>query len=46
MNYRRVYISNSFVHVIITSYERKHTFIDNIENLRTAFKNTMHNIRK
>ena len=43
MNYRRVYISNSFVHIIIASYERKHIFIDNIENLRTAFKNTVHN---
>ena len=38
MNYHRVYIPNSFVHIIIASYERKHIFIDNIEILRTAFK--------
>ncbi len=41
MNYHRVYIPNSFVHIIIASYERKHIFIDNIEILRTAFKKTM-----
>ena len=41
MNYRRVYIPNSFVHIIIASYERKHIFINNIDFLRTAFKNTM-----
>jgi putative transposase len=45
MNYRRVYISNSYVHLIIVSYERKHIFIDNIEILRTAFKNTMQNYK-
>ena len=45
MNYHRVYIPNSFVHIIIASYERKHIFIDNIEILRTAFKNTMQNYK-
>ena len=41
MNYRRVYIPNSFVHIIITSYDRKPIFIDNIKILRKAFKKTM-----
>lgn len=41
MNYRRVYIPNSYVHIIIVSYERKQIFTDNITFLRQAFKNTM-----
>ena len=41
MNYRRVYILNSFVHIILASYNRKPIFIDNIDILRTAFRNTM-----
>ena len=41
MNYRRVYLKNSFVHIIITSYKRRPIFIDNIDILRSAFKNTM-----
>ena len=45
MNYHRVYIPNSVVNIIITSYERKHIFIDKIEILRTAFKNTMQNYK-
>lgn len=39
MNYRRVFVQNGYVHIIITSYERKPVFIDNIEILRTAFRN-------
>ena len=39
MNYRRLFVPNGFVHIIITSYERKPVFIDNIEILRTAFRN-------
>ena len=39
MNYRRVFVPNGYVHIIITSYERKPVFIDNIEILRTAFRN-------
>ena len=39
MNYRRVYISNSFVHIIIASYNRNPIFIENIELLRASFKN-------
>ena len=45
MNYRRVYIPNSFVHIIITSYDRKPIFIDNINILRNAFKKTMQNYK-
>ncbi len=43
MNYRRVFIQNSFVHLILTSYERRPIFIKNIDILRTAFKNTLKN---
>ena len=39
MNYRRVFISNSYVHLIIVAYNRKNIFITNIELLRQAFKN-------
>ena len=39
MNYRRLFVPNGYVHIIITSYERKPVFIDNIEILRTAFRN-------
>ena len=39
MNYRRVFVQNGYVHIIITSYERTPVFIDNIEILRTAFRN-------
>ena len=39
MNYRRIFISNSYVHIIIVAYNRKSIFIDNIELLRRAFKN-------
>lgn len=41
MNYRRVFVPNAYLHIIITSYNRKPVFIDNIDILRTAFKNTM-----
>lgn len=43
MNYRRVFVPNSFLHLILTSYNRKPIFIKNIEILRTAFKNTLKN---
>lgn len=39
MNYRRVFIPNSFVHIIILSYQRKNIFINNIDLLRQAFEN-------
>lgn len=39
MNYRRVFIQNSFVHIIILSYKRKHIFINNINLLIQAFEN-------
>ncbi len=39
MNYRRVFISNSCVHLIVVAYNRRNIFINNIELLRKAFKN-------
>ncbi len=39
MNYKRAFIQNSYLHLIIVSYNRKNIFIDNIELLRNAFKN-------
>ena len=39
MNYRRAFIQNSYVHLIVVSYERKSIFTDNIKLLRHAFKN-------
>ena len=39
MNYRRAFIQNCYLHLIIVSYKRKNIFIDNIELLRHAFKN-------
>ncbi len=39
MNYRRVFVQNSYVHIIIVAYKRKNIFINNIELLRLAFKN-------
>lgn len=41
MNYRRVFVPNTYLNIIITSYNRKPIFIDNIDILRTALKNTM-----
>ena len=41
MNYRRLFVPNTYLHIIITSYNRKPLFTNNIEILRTAFKNTM-----
>lgn len=41
MNYRRVFVPKAYLHIIITSYDKKPVFIDNIDVLRTAFKNTM-----
>ena len=40
MNYRRAFVPNGYLHIIITSYDRKPIFIENIDILRTAFKNT------
>ena len=45
MNYRRVFVQNSCVHLIVTSYNREAIFIDNIEILRSAFKNTSKNYK-
>ena len=40
MNYRRAFVPNGYLHIIITSYDRKPIFIENIDILRTTFKNT------
>lgn len=45
MNYRRVFVQNSCVHLIVTSYNREAIFIGNIEILRSAFKNTSKNYK-
>ena len=39
MNYRRIFVPNGYVHIIITSYGRNPVFVKNIEILRTAFRN-------
>ena len=39
MNYRRVFIPNSYVHLIIIAYNRKSIFVNNIALLRHSFKN-------
>lgn len=39
MNYKRVFIPNSYVHLIIVAYNRKNIFTKNIELLRNSFKN-------
>lgn len=39
MQYRRAFVQNSYVHLIIVTYNRKNIFIDNIELLRKSFKN-------
>ncbi|MCQ2744586.1 MAG: transposase [bacterium] len=40
MNYRRVFVPNSYVHIIMVAYKRKPIFIDNIDLLRKAFENS------
>ena len=35
-----MFIPNSYVHLIIVAYKRKHIFIDNIDLLRKAFENS------
>ena len=39
MNYRRVFIQNSYLHIIILSYQRKSVFIKNIDLLKRAIAN-------
>ena len=40
MNYRRAFVPNSYVHLIMVAYKRKPIFIDNIDLLRKAFENS------
>ena len=39
MNYKRVFVPNSCVHLIVVAYNRKDIFVKNIELLRASFKN-------
>ena len=39
MNYKRVFVPNSCVHLIVVAYNRKDIFVENIELLRASFKN-------
>lgn len=41
MNYKRVFIHNSCVHLIIVAYNRKEIFIKKIELLKKSLKNAM-----
>lgn len=41
MNYKRVFIQNSCVHLIIVAYNRKPIFIDNVDLLQKAIINAM-----
>ncbi len=43
MNYRRVFVQNSYVFITVVTNDRKKILIENIELLRTAFRNTMKN---
>ena len=40
MNYHRVFIQNSYVHLIIVSYNRKPIFVQNINLLKQAIANS------
>lgn len=39
MNYKRVFIENGLVHIVLVAYKRKKIFIENISLLRKAFAN-------
>ena len=39
MNYKRVFVPNSFVHLIVVAYNRKDIFVQNIDLFRNALKN-------
>lgn len=43
MNYKRLYIQNSFVFLTVVTWNRKPILIEKIDLLRTAFKNTKNN---
>lgn len=45
MNYRRIFIPNSYVHIVMTSYNRIPIFTNHIEILRSAFRNTLRNYK-
>jgi len=39
MKYKRVFIQNSFIHVVVVAYQRKPILIKNVDLLRESFKN-------
>lgn len=39
MNYRRIFVQNSYVHLILVAYNRNDIFINNIQLLKNSFKN-------
>ena len=41
MNYRRLFVKNSYVFITIVTAKRRKILIDNIDILRNAFKNTI-----
>lgn len=43
MNYRKLFIQNSYVFLTVVTYNRNPILIKNIDLLRTAFKNTKEN---
>ena len=40
MNYRRVFVQNSYVHLIVVAYNRQPIFVQNINLLKQAFANS------
>jgi len=40
MNYKRLFLQNSYIHVILVSYNRNPIFIANIDLLRKSFRNS------
>lgn len=39
MKYKRLFIQNAFIHIVLVAYDRKNIFIDNIELVKVAFSN-------
>ena len=40
MNYYRVFIQNSYVHLILVAYNRKNIFVQNIDLLKQSIINS------
>ena len=41
MNYKRLFIENSYVFITVITHDRKHILTDNINILRESFKNSL-----